>query len=1278
MRSLVMALPLVALPLVATAQDDRDWLTAFLEENLSSAGRQVVITGFEGALSSQARMQQLTIADDDGIWLTVRGITLDWSRAALLRGRVEVQALTADEIIVARLPDTSGDDALPSPEATPFAVPELPVSVSIAELGAARIVLGAPVAGEEVVGQLQAALSLDGAGAGEGRFLLERTDGPVSRIELAGSFANATRELVLDLTAEEGPGGLAARAIGLPGEPSVLLTLQGAGPLSDFVAELDLRTDGETRLAGRVELIDAGGGATSFTADLSGNPAPLFVPEYAGFLGDSLHLDVSGTRGADGSLDLPVLDLRARTLRLAGSVALGPQAQPLRVAVMAQVEDPEGAPVVLPFDGGNTRIGRAGLALLFDAAVSGDWAGKLTVRDLDRPGIRIARLELGGKSRLLAGATGATLTYRASGMAAADPALAAALGDALSGVIVAEWDDGARRLNLPTVTGNGAGLNLNGSASAGNLAGGIDIAASARLRADDLSRFGALAGLDLGGSGRVDLRRFSANLASGAFDIDVTVDGDALRLGVDEIDRLLAGRSAITVAVTRDETGIRLTGFDLSAASLRATGSGTVATAGSDITAQIDFADLSVLGDRYGGRLQAEVRLSGTPDAADVTLAGTGTDLRTGLAEADGLLAGTTALTLDTTLRDGGAELRLVRVASPNLVAEVTGRVAAGAAGPSADLSADLRLPDLSVLGRGYGGALTARAGFAGTPEAGRLTVDGTGTGLRTGNAQADRLLAGTSTLSAALRTDGGMIRLDRAEVRNPQLQGTASGTMRDSDTAVTLDARLNDLALLAPDFPGPVTLQGTAVQSPAGTTIDLAGRGPGGIDATVRGRLAPGLASADLAIAGRAQAALAGVFIAPTAILGSTTFDLRLSGPLAPASLSGRVALTGGRITGPDIPFTLTGIEATASLSGGRATVDARGSVSTGGGLRVAGSVGLAAPFAADLTADLFGVVLRDPQLYQTRGNGTITLRGPLTGGATIAGRVALIESEVRIPDTGLAATGALPTLQHVDEPAAVHRTRLFAGLLGDATAAGRGGGGGGGAAFGLDLQIAHPNRLFIRGRGLDTELGGTLILRGTTSAVVPEGSFRLIRGRLDILGTRLDVSEADLRLEGDLVPSVEIVASNSTDGIVSSVRVRGRIDNPEVDFTSTPELPEEEVLSRLLFGRGIESMSAFQAAQLASAVATLAGRGGEGILSRLRAGLGLDNLDVVTGDDGTTTFAAGKYLSRNLYSEVEVDQDGRSEIILNLDVTQSLTVRGRVDSAGDSGIGVFFERDY
>ena len=200
----VLALLLCLWPLLATAQeDDRDRLTRFLEDNLSGAGRVVTVTGFAGALSSRATVAELTIADDAGIWLTLRDVVLDWNRLAVLSGNLEINELTAAEVIVARAP-VSSSDALPSPEAGGFALPELPVSVGIGRIAAERVVLGPALLGQEVTGRLDASMTLEN---GEGRAnvtILRDENGPGGQLTLDASYANASGQLVLSLVAEEG------------------------------------------------------------------------------------------------------------------------------------------------------------------------------------------------------------------------------------------------------------------------------------------------------------------------------------------------------------------------------------------------------------------------------------------------------------------------------------------------------------------------------------------------------------------------------------------------------------------------------------------------------------------------------------------------------------------------------------------------------------------------------------------------------------------------------------------------------------------------------------------------------------------------------------------------------------------------------------------------------------------------------------------------------------------------------------------------------------------
>jgi Uncharacterized protein conserved in bacteria len=123
---------------------------------------------------------------------------------------------------------------------------------------------------------------------------------------------------------------------------------------------------------------------------------------------------------------------------------------------------------------------------------------------------------------------------------------------------------------------------------------------------------------------------------------------------------------------------------------------------------------------------------------------------------------------------------------------------------------------------------------------------------------------------------------------------------------------------------------------------------------------------------------------------------------------------------------------------------------------------------------------------------------------------------------------------------------------------------------------------------------------------------------------------------------------------------------------------LPEDEVLARMLFGRNIAEITPLQAVQLASAVATLAGRGGGGFVGGIREQLGVDELDVTTDADGNAAVRVGTYIGENIYTDVEVNSQGQTVINLNLDLTDNLTAKGTVASDGETSLGLFFERDY
>lgn len=1167
-------LPLILLcPDFAAAQtDDRTYLTAFLEDNLSGIGRQVTITGFSGALSSQAAIQTITIADADGVWLTLNGIVLDWNRAALFSGEVSINALTAEEIIVARAP-VAEDSGLSSPEASGFSLPDLPVSVNIGRIAAERIELGAPLLGSQIEGTFEASVALAG-GEGQATLTLDRTDdGPDGNVALSASYSNATRQLMLDLDAREAAGGIAATLLDLPGAPAASLTIKGSGPVDNFSADVGLITDGTDRLRGTVTLGETDGGDMSFTADLGGDLAPLFLPAYAEFFGSDVTLNANGSRSADGKMQLSDLSLQTRALALKGNLALAADGLPTSFNLNAALTSPDGDPILLPLPTKvETRISGADLTLSFDASKGDDWLVKGLIDGFDQPTLKIARLSLDGSGRIDRTEQGQVFefntSYSAVGVAPADAGLAQALGTTISGSAQGIWQQGDSKLRLSAFELTAGDVALSASGTIDGLDSGYVLDGRAKADIADMSRFSDLTGRPLFGKVTA-LLEGSGSLLGGAFDATAAIDGTDLRIGQPEVDSLLKGQTHIDASVMRNENGTKLRNLIVTAATLRATASGTIASAGSDLQADLNFADLSALGGQYRGALAASATLKGTLQSGTVILNGQGDNLAIGQADADKLLRGTSTVAADLTLKDGTVGITEVRLNNPQITAKAA---APNGAGSQIDLSATLK-----------------------------------------------------------------------------------------------------NLGLLLPDFPGEVAVTGTAIEDAQGYRLNLKARGPGQINAAVAGLVRKG-GTADLTIKGTGQAALANPFATPNTVSGALGFDLALNGPLRLSSLAGRMTLANGRISTPDLPFSLQDTTVTAILADGQAQIVGQAAVSTGGAATVSGTVGLATPNNANLAVGLRAVTLRDPQLYMTTASGNLTVTGPLAGGATIAGQVSLRDTELQIPSSGLGGIEEIPDLRHVREPADVQATRARAGLLGSV----RSGGSSNGRAYGLDLTISAPSRVFLRGRGLDAELGGTLRLRGTTAAVIPDGGLTLIRGRLDILGKRLLLSEAQLRLEGDFVPFIRFAASTSNDGITSSVLIEGFANDPVVSFASQPPLPQEEVLARLLFGRGLETLSAFQAAQLASAVASLAGKGGEGIVAKLRKGFGLDDLDVRTTEEGTATLRAGKYLSRKVYSEIEVDQDGKSQIQLNLDLSESVTVRGRVGSDGETGLGIFLEKDY
>ena len=238
-------------------------------------------------------------------------------------------------------------------------------------------------------------------------------------------------------------------------------------------------------------------------------------------------------------------------------------------------------------------------------------------------------------------------------------------------------------------------------------------------------------------------------------------------------------------------------------------------------------------------------------------------------------------------------------------------------------------------------------------------------------------------------------------------------------------------------------------------------------------------------------------------------------------------------------------------------------------------------------------------------------------------------------------------------------------------------------GAPWKLLIDAGAASRIDVHGMGLESEWQTDLKLRGDTANPQVYGSADVIRGSYEFAGKRFDLTRGRIRFNGELPidPQLDIVATGDANDISATITIAGSSQRPQITFASTPALPEEELLSRILFGSSIAQISAPEAVQLAAALAAL--RGGAGIdpINRLRGAIGLDRLRVLSADptiNRGTAIAVGKYLGRRFFIELVTDGHGYSASSVEFRLTRWLSLLGTLSTVYDDALTLKLSKDY
>ncbi|PAQ03967.1 translocation/assembly module TamB domain-containing protein [Mesorhizobium mediterraneum] len=511
--------------------------------------------------------------------------------------------------------------------------------------------------------------------------------------------------------------------------------------------------------------------------------------------------------------------------------------------------------------------------------------------------------------------------------------------------------------------------------------------------------------------------------------------------------------------------------------------------------------------------------------------------------------------------------------------------------------------------------------------------------------------ISGTVKVTGAPANPAVAFKIDAAGVQTSQTRGAGFGGMGVSSSGtysgnrLAFDADMSDGAGLGLKGGGTMTTSGTPTLD-----LDFSGKVPFAF-------LTRTLAAQGLSLSGTADV------------------NLQVRGPATSPVISGTVRTSGARLIDARSGLAINDIAADVAIGGGVARINRlTGTLSTRGSLSASGTVGIvpAQGFPADLTVKLVDGRYTDGRVVTANLGGDLTIRGPLASAPVISGTVNLAKTVITVPEKLPGSLAALD-VKHKNAPAAV---RAQDKALRPATASGSSGGSG----LNLDVTVNAPSQIFIQGRGVDAELGGSLRLTGPASSPQAVGTFTLQRGRLTILAKRLTFTEGTVGFSGSLVPYLNLTATSTTSSATVTIVVSGEATNPKFNFSSVPALPEDEVLAQLIFGRSMSNLSPLQIAQLAEAAAQLAGVGGStSLLQNLRSAIGVDDLDVITDEEGGTAVSAGKYLNDRTYVTIQKgDKPGSGKAAIDLDVGRGVKLRGEATDAGEAKGGVFYEREY
>ena len=418
----------------------------------------------------------------------------------------------------------------------------------------------------------------------------------------------------------------------------------------------------------------------------------------------------------------------------------------------------------------------------------------------------------------------------------------------------------------------------------------------------------------------------------------------------------------------------------------------------------------------------------------------------------------------------------------------------------------------------------------------------------------------------------------------------------------------------------------------------------------------------------------------------GQLALDLVATGTVRAPELGGTIRLTGGQVQDFAQGLRLTDIEALITAHGKSIDLDNFVAHAGPGTINASGSVGAFEPgLPVDLHITAHQARPLASDLLTAMLDMNLTIKGQAKSRIDADGLITIDKASINIPNglpPSVAKLDVIRPGQKPPPPAAASTAPVI----------------------GLGLTLDAPGQIFVRGHGLDANLGGKLTVTGTSTAPIIHGGFDMLNGTFSLAGVNLTFTKGHVGFNGagptnKIDPSLDFTAESFVGNTTATLHVGGYASAPKITLYSTPPLPADQVLALILFNETTTKLSPLQIASVAGALAQLSGvggGGGPGLLGSVRSGLGLDRLSIGGGGSGNgsssgASVEAGKYVARGVYvgarqatsgggTQAQVEINLTRRLKLNSTVGTGGTVTGATTPENDPGssVGIKYEFDY